>query len=168
MLRYSDAALAVRPTFFAQCADIIVIVEDMGKENFYTQVLNHLLKGKAKVYKVLGVGGKTQVIRRFEARRKKPAPVEFYLIDGDFDELLERACPIDSKFYRLQRYDIESYLVEKWLFARSLKKRLLGKSHMNTGSCYHSGVGRLKLLRRRFVWWRAPRCWRIGMIKGSV
>ena len=113
MLRYSDAALAVRPTFFASRADIIVIVEDMGKENFYTQILNQLLEGESKVYKVLGVGGKRQVIRRYEERTEESTLAEFFLVDGDFDDLLGRTCPDDEMFYRLQRYDIESFLVEE-------------------------------------------------------
>ncbi len=39
--------------------------------------------------------------------------LEFYLVDGDFDELIGRSCPVDNQFYRLKQYDIESFLLEE-------------------------------------------------------
>ena len=113
MLNYSDEGLAVRPVFFAPYNEITVIVEDMGKENFYTQVLKGLLGGKLRIYQVLGVGGKDQVIQRYEGGIDDSLPREFYLVDGDFDELLGRDYPDSVNFYRLYRYDIESYLLEE-------------------------------------------------------
>ena len=38
---------------------------------------------------------------------------EFYLVDGDLDELVHRDTPKDYRLYRLPRYDIESFLVEE-------------------------------------------------------
>ena len=38
---------------------------------------------------------------------------EFYLVDGDFDELLGIKHPNNRYFYRLGRYDIEAYLIEE-------------------------------------------------------
>ena len=68
MLSYSDEGLAARPTFFAHYNDIIIIVEDEGKENFYTEVIKRLLGDNPKITKVLGIGGKRQVFKRFEER----------------------------------------------------------------------------------------------------
>ena len=113
MLRYSDEGLAARPAFFAPYNDITIIVEDTGKENFYTQVLKSLLGSKLRIYQVLGVGGKDQVIQRLEKHISDSLPREFYLVDGDFDELLGRKPPDSMKFYRLYQYDIESFLVEE-------------------------------------------------------
>ena len=84
MLRYSDEGLAARPAFFAPYNDITIIVEDTGKENFYTQVLKSLLGSKLRIYQVLGVGGKDQVIQRLEKHISDSLPREFYLV-GDFD-----------------------------------------------------------------------------------
>lgn len=114
MLRYSDEGLAARPAFFAPYHDVIIIVEDEGKENFYTELINRLLRGKLSNTQVLGVGGKRQVLERFEGREGNPHVWrEFYLVDGDFDDLLGRQSPNSHIFYRLRRYDIESYLVEE-------------------------------------------------------
>ena len=62
---------------------------------------------------VVGVGGKPQVLQRFQERSGTSGKAEFYLVDGDFDELLGRSCPDDVYFYRLGRYDIENYLLEE-------------------------------------------------------
>ena len=114
MLRYSSGALAVRPRFFAAYNDITIIVEDTEGENLYTQIMKRILGDAVIVGRVLGMGGKAQVIQRYESRRSIPAPPsEFYLVDGDFDELIGRACPSDQSFYKLNRYDIESFLLEE-------------------------------------------------------
>ena len=114
MLRYSDEGLAARPAFFAPYHDVIIIVEDEGKENFYTELINRLIRGKLSSTQVLGVGGKRQVLERFEGREGNTQEWrEFYIVDGDFDDLLGRQSPNSHIFYRLRRYDIESYLVEE-------------------------------------------------------
>ena len=114
MLRYSDDGLAARPAFFAPYNDLTVIVEDVGKENFYTVIVNNLLPGSVRITQVLGVGGKRQVLERLARRSEMQGEkIEFYLVDGDFDELLGRAPPHSAHLYRLKLYDIESYLLEE-------------------------------------------------------
>ena len=112
MLNYSREGLAARPAFFAPYNDITIIVEDVGKENFYTQVMRRLLGNNLTIGQVLGVGGKHEVVQRC-SQRAHLQQQEFYLVDGDFDELLGLQCPNNMYFYRLRRYDIESYLLEE-------------------------------------------------------
>ena len=113
MLQYSDDALAVRPQFFAPYNDITIVVEDTAGENLYTQIINRLIGDRVTIYSVLGMGGKTQVLQRFESNGTASSRMEFYIVDGDFDELMGRTCPSSRYFYRLNRYDIESFLVEE-------------------------------------------------------
>ena len=114
MLRYSDEGLAVRPLFFGPYNDITIIVEDEGKEHFYTEVFQRLFQDDLRITKVLGVGGKTQVLARMaESGDDFIGTPEFYVIDGDFGELIHEPVPNSRYFYRLRRYDIESYLVEE-------------------------------------------------------
>ena len=58
MLRYSDQGLSARPIFFSPYNDITIIVEDVGKEHFYTEVFKRLLQEDLRIAQVLGVGGK--------------------------------------------------------------------------------------------------------------
>ena len=114
MLTYSDEGYAARPAFFAAYNEITIIVEDFNKENFYTVLINNLLQGGLRIKQVLGVGGKRQVFERFKLQNKaQNGKPEFFLVDGDFDELLALAPPDSAYFYRLTLYDIESYLVEE-------------------------------------------------------
>ena len=119
MLRYSDTGLAARPAFFAPYNDITIIVEDKDKENFYTEVMNQLFQGVLSITKVLGVGGKREVLNRLAERGGNSQRWrEFYIVDGDFDELLGLTTPDSIYFYRLRQYDIESYLVEETAICR--------------------------------------------------
>ena len=113
MLNYSDDALWVRRLFFVPYNDVSVVVEDSGKENFYVHLLQQLLPNSIKINQVTAVGGKSQVIDKFHNRNTSSQQPEFFLVDGDFDEILGIPCPSSPNFYRLARYDIESYLVEE-------------------------------------------------------
>ena len=113
MVSYSDRALWARRKFFEPYNDVTIIVEDVGQENFYTKVFQRLLQGKVRVKRVIGVGGKHKVMEQFSTSQTGNYQPEFFLVDGDFDEILGRICPTNANFYRLPRYDIENYLIEE-------------------------------------------------------
>ncbi len=113
MLNYTDRGLSARIQFYAPYNDISIVVEDTSLETFYTKLFNHLLGGEVNLRRVIAIGNKTQVIRRFESLKDDARGArEFYLVDGDFDELIGIDSPDHHRFYRLPRYDIESFLVE--------------------------------------------------------
>ena len=114
MLRYSDQGLSARPIFFSHYNEITIIVEDTGKEHFYTEVFKRLFQEDLRITRVLGVGGKNQVLTRMsKGGGEFSGRPEFYVVDGDFDELINEPVSNSRFFYRLRRYDIESYLVEE-------------------------------------------------------
>ena len=115
MLNYSDRALLTRSAFYAAYNDVTIIVEDTTAENFYTKLFQWLVGDTVKIGRVIGVGGKERVLLRFEDFKDNndgSGSKEFYLVDGDFDELIGRALPDARQLYRLPRYDIESFLME--------------------------------------------------------
>ena len=125
MIGYSDAGLAARALFYRAYFDVIVVVEDRGKEDFYREILKRLLGTSSERYGVLGIGGKDQVLRRLASRSERTqAWAEFYLVDGDFDELVGIAVPEDPFLVRLGRYDIESYLIEEEAVCEVLKEEM--------------------------------------------
>ena len=114
MLRYSEQGLSARPAFFRTYNEITIVVEDEGKENFYAQIIKKLLSSRIVINHVFGVGGKRQVIKRsLDSGRQNGKHLEFYIIDGDFDELIGSEEMLTSRLYRLRRYDIESFLMEE-------------------------------------------------------
>ena len=112
-LVYSSEALQARPRFYYPYNDVTIVVEDETNEQFYTYLFRRLFGDRLNIRRVLGVGGKLAVIGRFELKSSNNAfNDEFYLIDGDYDELLEKAIPRHSRLYRLEWYDIEATIVD--------------------------------------------------------
>ena len=113
-MRYSLRALGARTAFYSPYNDVNIIVEDETLENFYTELFGTLLGNAFRIGRVLGVGGKDAVLNRFNALKDNPGYThEFYLLDGDFDELLGRHISTHPRLYRLSRYDIEGFIVER-------------------------------------------------------
>ena len=112
MFGYSKRGLSTRAAFYAAYNDVTIIVEDTTLENSYTRLFRRLLQDELVITRVLGVGGKEQVLHRFQERKANQSNREFYLLDGDFDALIGRSVPCHAHLYRLSRYDIESFLVD--------------------------------------------------------
>ena len=97
---------------------VSVYVEDEGKEYFYDEIMKRLLRDNAVHTKVFGLGGKMQVVEKFNQQKRVALSRKFFLIDGDFDELLGHVNPTHSHFHQLSRYDIESFLLEEYAFCK--------------------------------------------------
>ena len=115
MLEYSSEGRAARARLYGSDPELVLVyVEDEGKENFYDQIMKRLLRDPAVRTKAIGLGGKTPVVEEFEQQRQSNSlDRSFFLIDGDFDELLEHENPSHRHFHQLHRYDIESFLLEE-------------------------------------------------------
>ena len=87
-LRYSGPAQATRVLFFAPYNDVTIVVEDSTQENFYTMLMQRLFGDTIRIGKVVGVGGKPQVLERLSRKVSEDRlGNEFYLIDGDLDQV---------------------------------------------------------------------------------
>ena len=121
--------LSVRPAFYAPYNEITFIVEDNTSENFYTKLFQCLWGDSVRFRRVIGVGGKEEVLRRFNSQTHvQQKRIEFYLMDGDFDELIGRPVPSHDRLYRLPRYDIESFLIEPVAIAKVAEEQNPRKS----------------------------------------
>ena len=120
MLEYSSEGRAARLRLYGSDPNLVsVYVEDKDKEYFYDEIMKRLLRDKAVHTKVFGLGGKTQVVEQFNQQKRSVAlSRKFFLIDGDFDELLGHVNPTHSHFHQLSRYDIESFLLEEYSFCK--------------------------------------------------
>jgi len=124
-----------------------IIVEDKDKEFEYERIFARLL-GDISRFKIIALGGKTQVIDNFTEKSTSISTAEslgeIYLLDGDFDfiEMNENALCHPSLIY-LDRYDIENYLIDKEAiesFAQGAGKLRLEEveSHINFISWHQS------------------------------
>jgi hypothetical protein len=94
---------------WTQFNEINFYVEDEGTENFYYQILKKLFPD-IKFERIFPLGGKDPVIK--EAKRNFNNKKNIYLLDLDFDKILNKKINQENIFY-LDRYSIENYVIEK-------------------------------------------------------
>ena len=125
---YSENALMNRVLFLAEYNDITIFVEDEDKEHEYENIFNRMFGNELEINNIFPMKGKPGVEKAFrefgENYENKPA---FYLVDGDFDYLLGKQMISNSSFIYLEKYNIESYYIDKNAILRyvsgKLKKR---------------------------------------------
>ena len=93
---------------WSQFNDINFYVEDVNQENFYFQVLKKLFPS-IKLNRIFPLGGKDNVITQATKSLKNNKKV--FILDLDFDEILNRKENIKNVFY-LKKYSIENYLLD--------------------------------------------------------
>lgn len=108
---YSDAALSARDLFFASSKGVHFFVEDVHQENLYTDIIRKVLPSLGR-FEVFGLGGKTAVIGHNQ-RAECPSTgiIRIYLLDKDFDDLLEKVVCKPDLFY-LDDYCIETSIID--------------------------------------------------------
>lgn len=123
-LFYSEEALINRVIFLSDSNDINIIVEDEYKEYEYENIFNRLFSYQIKINNIFPMKGKPGVKKAFEEYganyEGKPS---IYLVDDDFDTIMEKEKVEHSNFIYLDRYNIESYYVDK----RATLKFMAGK-----------------------------------------
>lgn len=113
---YSDEAKLNRSILRANDNDIFrLYVEDEHGEYQYQIILEKLFPN-LDVNKILisALGGKNSVIKAYEERGPETNSIpNIYLVDADFDLLLDKKKINHKHFIYLERYNIESYFPDK-------------------------------------------------------
>lgn len=125
-LLFSSDASATRYLFYQGLNEINLFVEDVGSEYEYETIFKRLLGNSYSIATIFAVGGKPKVIASFYEFGEFSGKIgNFYLVDGDFDRFLRPAEMVNnSHFIYLQRYNIESYLIDKSACERFAKGKL--------------------------------------------
>lgn len=113
-LEYSEDALMNRMLFLSNANDINIVVEDTNHEYVYENIFERMLGDEIKIESIFPMNGKSGVEKAYKKNGKyyKGKPT-FYIVDGDFDILLEKNKIVDDNYFYLERYNIESYYIEK-------------------------------------------------------
>lgn len=113
---YSDNALIARIEFFdIENNKFNIFVEDENKEYEYEKIFNRMFGNTAIIKNnIYGMGGKKNMEKLFEKYGEyyKSVPL-IYLVDGDFDVILEKRMIQNEHYIYLERYNIESYFFDK-------------------------------------------------------
>lgn len=104
---YTDSFLLGQDILYTQFNDIEFYVEDFEQEHFYFNILKKLFTD-LKLGKIFPLNGKNNVCNaaRLNIGNKK----KVYIVDLDFDQILDKVETINNLFY-LKRYSIENYLI---------------------------------------------------------
>lgn len=107
----SQSGLAALDVFYNDFNDVNFYVEDDGQENLYYEVLRKLFKDVA-IARIFPLGGKSQVFAHAVSKSNDViSPFRVYIVDRDFDYLLDRQFDHPNVFY-LDRFCIENHLLE--------------------------------------------------------
>ena len=94
---------------YGQFNDVNFYIEDEGQENLYFEILKKLFYG-IKITKIFPLNSKINVIK--EASKNRNKKTNIYIVDKDFDDILDNVKRIPNLFY-LNQYSIENYLLEE-------------------------------------------------------
>ncbi len=131
-LVHSDEALLSRVLFLASSTELNVFVEDDGKEYEYEEILERLLPESIKINLIFPTGGKPRLEEAYELFGKSEEYGKcFFIADGDFYKALGRTQINASNFVYLEKYNIESYLIDEsciGIFMRPILHEQLDKT----------------------------------------
>lgn len=112
-LSYSEEALINRVPFLSDFNEINIFVEDENREFEYERIFERLFSNKLTINHIFPMKGKNGVKKAFaqhgEKYDNKPA---IYVVDGDFDLILEKDMIHHDNFIYLEKYNIESYYID--------------------------------------------------------
>lgn len=112
-LNYSNEALLSRVLFLASSTELNIFVEDDGKEYEYEEIFERLLPDGIHINIIFPTGGKLQLEEAYDLFGKSSEYGKcFFIADGDFDLALGRKQINAPNFVYLEKYNIESYLIE--------------------------------------------------------
>ncbi|MBR5595965.1 MAG: DUF4435 domain-containing protein [Lachnospiraceae bacterium] len=124
-LFYSEEALINRVIFLSDSNEINIIVEDEYKEYEYENILNRLFSYQLILNNIFPMKGKPGVKKAFEEYGAfydgKPT---IYLVDGDFDIIMNKDMVEHPNYIYLDKYNIECYYVDKDATLRFMSGKL--------------------------------------------
>lgn len=125
-LFFSESGLENRSLFFSPLNDINIYVEDVGKEYIYEEIFERLFEGRIKLFSIFPLGGKNKVLKvqkTCEAYDDNGKP-NVFIVDGDFDNLWKERKQYAPNLIYLDRYNIESYFLDKNAVVRYMRNFL--------------------------------------------
>ncbi len=124
-LYYSSEALLNRVLFISNENEINFFVEDTSKEFEYEELLEKLFSEDFKINCIFPTNGKPYLIEAYELFGKnEDYGKNIFIADGDFDTLIGREMVRADNFVYLEKYNIETYLIDKKAIINSMRPRL--------------------------------------------
>ncbi|MFO1037222.1 MAG: DUF4435 domain-containing protein [Geminicoccaceae bacterium] len=109
--RHSVAATRARGFLKRSYNDVEIYVEDTANHNMWYLIIRRLLEPHVKFKSVNLLGGREMVLRACSSDQANDGRKKLYIIDADFDYILNKKKPRLKYLYRLRAYCIENLLL---------------------------------------------------------
>lgn len=114
---YSEGALQARDILFANVAKVHFFVEDQDQESLYAELIERMFP-RLTSFQVFPLAGKRNVLSHAQSEPEAGlSAVRVYILDKDFDDILERQVALDGVFY-LDDYNLEQSVVDDYSLIR--------------------------------------------------
>ena len=124
-LEYSKEALLNRVLFISGRNKINFFVEDTSKEFEYEEIIEKIFSKDIIIDCIFPTGGKRNLIEAYNLFGKNENyGKNIFIADGDFDILLGIDMVVADNFIYLERYNIESYLIDEEATIKCMRPRL--------------------------------------------
>lgn len=109
---YSEDARAALPILMSSAYSAFLFFEDTDAEVFYEEIIKKLLPNYRNV-RIICLNGKDSLIQHCcNPDHKTTKYKSLYVLDKDFDDLLNK-CINDASIFYLEKYSIENFLLEE-------------------------------------------------------
>lgn len=106
----TDTFLRGEDILYTQFNEVNFYIEDTDQEHLYFQILKKIFHD-IKLEKIFPLNGKINVID--ECRNNRGDKNKIFIVDKDFDDILNRKVNDLPNLFYLNRYSIENHLVDK-------------------------------------------------------
>jgi hypothetical protein len=113
MISYSEKARVGYARLYRPYNDIDVYVEDTTCRAMYEHFINRVLRGKARITRILQLGNRARVVAACTADQGNDKRPRLYIIDGDLERLRGKRPPRLKRLYRLRAYAFENLLLDE-------------------------------------------------------
>lgn len=111
MLSYSYRTAKAQAQLKKTYNDVDIFVEDTSNRNMWLLIARALLPSGTRLTSVVTLGGREAVTKACKLDQTPTGRRKLYIIDGDFDFLLEKKKDRLKYFYRLRASNIENLLL---------------------------------------------------------
>lgn len=122
MLERSESGKYSKSVFYRPFNDIEIFVEDTALESrkIYTEIMRRIVGSTVSINQIFPIGPKSTVIKRCKNDQNDRDRPAVYIVDGDYEILLGIQKPQLKRFYRINRYCIENFLLDEEAIIDSL------------------------------------------------
>ena len=127
MLERSESGKFAKHKFFSQYNDIDIFIEDTahGSKKIFTEILRRVMKGSVSIDSIFPIGSKPTVIKRCRNDQGARGKKAIYIVDGDYEVAASSPPPKLKRFYLLNRYCIENYLLDEAAIAAVISDSII-------------------------------------------